>query len=654
MPLSDQQRQLIASLELPLVLDEAALTRWLEADVASLSDEALLALLQAANICYRAGEPFVSDDVYDHRYLAELQKRHPEHPYLHQVEPEAPWGKTVALPQRMLSTEKAYDQASVERWWARCAKAAQEIGLDPEKLLIKITPKLDGFAAYDDGEMLYTRGDGRRGSDISRVFARGLQVAGDGRRGQGAGEIVVSRRYFQQHLAAFFDNTRNFQASIIKEKELDEHVLAAIACGAAVFFPFVQLPAQWLPARELFQRFEQVIDEALHQLDYDVDGVVIELTDEALKTHLGATRHHHRWQIAFKPNPQSAEVRVHSVTPQTSRSGRVNPVAELEPVRLSGALISRATAHHYGFVKQAGIGPGTLIELTRSGLVIPKIAKVLEAQDPQIPKQCPSCGSELEWDGDYLFCLNAAGCPAQIEHTLEHFFKTLGNADGFGEKTIRKLHAHGITSVYAVYQLTTTALQAMGFGDKTAQNLIDQLQRSRSEPLEDWRFLGAWGIHRMGLGNCERLLQYVSLTQLFDLHEGDIAVIPGFADKTAHSVVVSLAQLREEFWRVYGLGFNLITTPRIDDAPARPQASPIAGKTIVFTGTLQRGTREALTRQAKALGAKVASSVTSHTDYLVAGDNTGASKLAAAQAKAVTILSEQDYYALLAEYTHRT
>ena len=168
------------------------------------------------------------------------------------------------------------------------------------------------------------------------------------------------------------------------------------------------------------------------------------------------------------------------MTPQTSRSGRVNPVAELEPTRLSGAMISRATAHHYGMVKEQGIGEGTLIELTRSGMVIPKIERVITPQSPQIPEHCPSCGSVLVWDSDYLYCLNTTQCPAQIENTIEHFFRTLANNDGFGAKTIEKLHANGINSVNAVYQLTLDQLINMGFRSQDgknliAKNLLDQL-----------------------------------------------------------------------------------------------------------------------------------------------------------------------------------
>lgn len=617
-----------------------------QADAGRLTDEQLVEFLKICNALYRGGMPLISDYDYDFVFLPELRRRHPDHPYLETVEPEKAFtGKTVTLPEYMLSTEKTYSRDGIEKWLGRLEKAAEQCRVDFASLRFKATPKLDGFAAYDDGRVLYTRGDGRKGTDISRVFERGLIVAGNGNRGQGAGEIVVSRSYFDSHLAVYFENPRNFQASIIKEKDLEEHALAAIKNRAAVFYPFAALPGWDGTAEKLREEFDAIVQNVPKMVDYDVDGLIIEALDPVLKSFLGATRHHHRWQIAYKSNVETALVKVRRVTPQTSRSGRVNPVAELEPTRLSGALISRATAHHYGMVREMGIGEGTVIELTRSGMVIPKIERVVAPSLPQIPEHCPRCGSELIWDGDYLFCPNTTKCPAQIENSIEHFFRTLANVDGFGLKTIEKLHAHGVNSVLAVYQLDLAQLQAMGFGDKTSQNLLNELQRSRNVAIEDWRFLGAFGIHRMGLGNCERLLQHYRLTGIFDLSRDDIVSIEGFAEKTAEAVVTSLATIRQDFMQIYRLGFNLIPTLLLSEQ--RQNSSPIAGKVLVFTGTMLEGTRDDMIREAKRLGAKVAGSVTGKTDFLVTGSEVGAAKINAAREKGVPILSEEDYLALI-------
>jgi DNA ligase (NAD+) len=647
--LSQSQLELLklAQLELTQLSTELIAQIATQVDPKQLSDEQLLAFLLVCNALYRSGEPLISDADYDLVFLAELQKRDPQHPYLETVEPEiALLGKTVALPELMLSTEKSYSQSGIEKWLSRLEKAAEDCNVDESTLMIRATPKLDGYAAYDDGIALYTRGDGRKGTDISRVFERGLKVGGNGKRGQGAGEIVVNQTYFNSHLADFFENSRNFQASIIKEKDLEQHALDAIRNDAAVFFPFAQLPGWQGSPLQVRSDFDTIIEKVLSLVDYDVDGVVFELiNNETVKQYLGATRHHHRWQIAYKSNIETAEVIVLSVTPQTSRSGRVNPVAELTPTKLSGAVISRATAHHYGMVRELGIGEGTLIELTRSGLVIPKIERVIIPKQPQIPEHCPSCNSELVWDSDYLYCLNTTQCPAQIENTIEHFFRTLANIDGFGQKTVEKLHASGVNSVYTVYQLVREQLVTMGFGDKTAQNLLIQLQRSRTEAIEDWRFLGAFGIHRMGLGNCERLLQHHYLLDIFELTVEDVINIEGFAEKTSAAVVECLSTIKADFMQIYSLGFNLIQTPLITEL--QQAISPISGKTVVFTGTMIHGKRDDMSREAKHLGAKVGASVTGKTDFLVTGTDVGAAKIAAAIEKGVQVISEEDYLGML-------
>ncbi len=615
--------------------------------VEQLSDKELLEFLQLANLFYRAGEPLISDADYDFLYLAELRRRLPDHPFLHSVEPEAA-AKTVVLPARMLSTDKAYDFATIERWAGRINKAAAELGKDFTSLLFRVTPKLDGYAAYDDGITLYTRGDGRRGTDITRAFERGLQVAGGGERGLGAGEIVVSRSWFEEKLASDFENSRNVQAALIKEKELDMLVQETLDRGKAVFFPFSRLPDWQGHWGELAESFPTIVDSLWHRLDYDIDGVVLEIVDDKLKEAMGATRHHHRWQIAFKQNTETAEVRVEAVIPQTSRSGRVNPVAELTPTRLRGAMIRRATAHHYAMVRQLKIGAGALIRLSRSGEVIPKIEEVLEPGEVVLPQECPSCGAALVWQGDWLQCPDSLHCPAQRINSMEHFFKTLGNIDGFGPSSLQKIYVAGIHSIGEIYALTEGDFQRLGFGPKQAENMVAQLERSLREPIDDWRFLAAFGIARMGMGNCEKLLAAWPLEKIFTLSSGQIEEIKGFSEKIGEEVVRGLASIEQEFSSLLALGFTLNKTPLIEAEASSTPASPIAGKTVVFSGTMRSGTRQEMQSEAKKLGAKVGSAVSGNTDLLVCGAKVGAAKLAKAEKLGIQLLSEEEYLRLIA------
>jgi DNA ligase (NAD+) len=649
--LSDSQRQILREAEYQLThLGEEELAAFArgKADLSSVDNEKLIEFLEVVNILYRGGDQLISDGQYDFIFLEELKKREPGHPFLHTVEPEpVAEAKTVALPVRMLSTEKAYDYKAIERWAKRIAKATEECGINMDSLIFRATPKLDGYAAYDDGQTLYTRGDGRRGTDITRAFERGLQVAEGGGRGLGAGEIVVSRSYFREHLAGYFDNSRNFQASLIKEKELEAPAAEAIKQEKALFYPFALLPGWEGSLAELTADFESIIDRLWGKIDYDIDGIVLEVTDERIREYMGATRHHHRWQIAFKRNTETAEVRVVKVIAQTSRSGRVNPVAEVEPTRLSGALIQRASAHHYNMVREKGVGPGAVIRLSRSGEVIPKIEEVLVSVTPELPEVCPSCGSPLVWERDFLLCINNMNCPAQITHSIEHFFKTLANIDGFGPSSIRKLYDGGVASIPGIYALDEGAFEGLGFGPQQAANMVSQLQRSLSEPIEDWRFLAALGIYRMGLGNCEMLLAVYPLEKIFELNEEEIAAIKGFADKSAKEMVSGLRAVAELFSQMYGMGFNLVRTP-LKDGSEESGDRVLNGKLVVFTGAMQKGSRDEMKRQAKAFGARVGDSITGKTDILVCGERVGATKLKKARDLGVQFLSEAEYLALIA------
>lgn len=615
--------------------------------VSTISDEQLLEFLKIANALYRGGHPIISDADYDSIYLAELRRRNPDHEFLASVEPEAAFdGEKVDLPAQMLSTEKAYSKKEIERWLERITQAAVDIGLNVDELRIRATPKLDGFAAYDDGRVLATRGDGKRGTDISRVFSRGLSVAG-GKRGKGAGEIVIDREYFDIYLSGLFENPRNFQAAIVKEKALDPLVDEAIKEKAALFFPFSELPCREASINSVREQFDAITEEMWSAVNYDVDGVIFEATNMRLKEYMGSTSQHHRWQIAYKTNEEKAQVAVLSVKPQTSRSGRITPVAELQPTKLSGVTISRATAHHYSMVRRKGIGPGAVIELVRSGMVIPKIEKVIKEAAPQIPDKCPSCDSLLIWDADNLICTNVGHCPAQIKNTIEHFFNTLRNVDGFGAATIEKLYEQSVRSVHAVYLLSVTDCRRFGFGDKQSQNLVSQLLRSRTEPLEDWRFLAAFGIHRLGLANCERLLQHHKLSEIFWLTENGLVKNRIFAEKTARIILQGLRDIKNEFDKVFALGFNLMKTKLLTESRSEGAISPIDGKQVVFTGTMKHGSRAEMEKEARLLRAKVAKSVTGRTDFLVTGEDVGAKKIETAGNKGVRLLTENDYLAMI-------
>lgn len=607
-----------------------------------LTNEEIANFCVIANDRYRNGSPIISDEDYDFVFLPELEKRNPNHFLIKAVEPENKGfsENKIRIPEKMLSTDKAYSWDEIEKWLERIIKAANDIFIDVKDIKIKGSAKLDGFAGYDDGKYLYTRGDGVNGSDISRVFARGLGVYNDSSRGQGAGEIVVKKSYFDKNLSGYFEYPRNFQASLIKEKDLDEKAKQAILDKAVFFVPFKQLDS-WQGDIDLFTKdFSSIVFQLENGVDFHTDGVVFEIENEKLKRHMGSNRKFHRWQIAFKENKDKAQVEVLGVTAQVGRTGKITPVAELKPTKLSGATINRASAHNYGLVKEQGLGVGSIIELTRSGLVIPKINKVLRPAEVSIPEFCPSCNEKLVWDSDFIICVNHNNCPEQIIGRIAYFFKVLGNNDGFGMASVKRLYENGISKISQVYQLSHTNLVDMGFGSKTAQNLLDELTSSKEKIIEDWRFLAAFGIPRLGMGNCENLLEKKPLATVFNLSVDDIANIEGFADITAKSIISGLESIKEEYDFLIKLGFVLEKTKLKNDLESFKHR--FFGKNIVFTGKMS-SSRAVLQKQAKSIGINVLTSVNSKTDFLIIGEKVGAAKLSLAKKNNISIIKEEDY-----------
>jgi DNA ligase (NAD+) len=389
----------------------------------------------------------------------------------------------------------------------------------------------------------------------------------------------------------------------------------------------------------------RLVRDLLADVDYPTDGVVAEVTDERLKERMGATAHHYRWQVAIKTKGETARTTVTGIQWQVGRTGNVTPVMEVDPVFLSGATIRRVTAHHAGNIRNAGIGIGTRIEIIRSGEVIPKLEAVLVAQGvTELPEVCPSCNQPLVWQNDFLRCTNNA-CRAQTEQRLSHWFRILGNADWFGIKTIRKIVDNGHDRLEAVYQLSEADFAAMGFGPVQSKNLAEAITTSRTKPVEDWRFLAAFGIADLGTGDSRKLLAHVPLEKIVEVKQDAIIKIKGFGDTTSGRIVNSIAGMAETIRHMLDLGFNLQRTPLASEQAAVD--SPIAEKGIVFTGKMNHGSRQRMQAHARMLGARVQTAVSGSTDYLVCGENVGAAKIAKAQQLGVAILSESQYIAMV-------
>lgn len=620
--------------------------------------DTLVARLKIYNRAYRDGAPLISDAEYD-SLVEQLRAMDPQHPFLHTVEPEQFTARTeIRHPVPMLSIEKVYiekasDYKRLERFIQNVEKAALDIGIS--EVIFQATVKLDGLAGRDDGQIFATRGNGIVGYEISQVFDKGVVPIGG--RGQGLGEIVTVRSYFEQHLAENFEHPRNMVVGIVASDILNPEAKKALDDGMVHFMPYNQLPDWKGGGKTLLENINEITDTLMARTDYPLDGVVVSAVDESLKAHLGATVHHYRWQIAVKRKGETAKTTVREIIWQVGRTGHITPVLGVDPVALSGATIRRVTAHNATRIVEEKIGPEAVIEIIRSGEVIPKIEKVLQpAPTVETPDQCPRCAHPLSWKTSgngttknnkgvaFLYCDNPK-CPGRVEEQISHWFKTLGNADWYGIKTIRKLVEAGYDSLEKIYAMSVSDFQNLGFGPVLSENLAEALVNSRTKSIEDWRFLAALGVERLGLGDSRKLLTHYPLDDILELDVPAINQIKGFKDRKSEAIVQGISDVRETFLHLLELGFNLEKTPLLSQSNA--VESPIAGKKLVFTGKMTGGSREEMQAAARKLGAVVQTSVSGATDFLICGEKVGASKLDKANRLGVKILTEEEYSELI-------
>ena len=602
----------------------------------------LITQLETANAAYRSGEPIISDAEYD-ALVELLRTEQPDHPYLNAVEPEPLdhfGGAKVRHHAPMLSTDKAYTEKDLIRFFGTVERQAALLGI--QNVIYTMTAKLDGLAGSRDrahGVDLATRGNGLQGEDVSTAFARGLKVIGADV--DGPGEIVMPQAFFDSEMVPLgFKDPRNVMVGFIAaETEKEHHRLIADA-GMAHFMPYQNLPRYYADRNTILSDIQMISERMRKESPYKTDGIVIEVEDPELREALGSTNHHHRWQIAYKTQGATAETTVTGVVWQTGRTGRITPVIEIEPVELSGATIRRATAHNFKKARADGLGIGSRVVMIRSGEVIPFISEVLSPAPLDVPTACPCCDGHVEEDGEYLTCTNPH-CEARAEGAISHFFKIMGTADGFGPKAIEKIVAAGITNILAVLNMTRADFEGMGFGPGQAENLEREIDRCMSTPVEDWRFLAAFGIRYLGRGDSKALLSALGgLDALNGITPEQIMAVDGFAEKTALCIAYDLTWRWMEIEAVR----ERMQVPLMASATvaATAQSLPFTGLNLVFTGTFSVG-RDELEAQAEKLGAKVQSGVNGKTSAIVVGDKPGASKTTKAAALGTAAWTEQDF-----------
>lgn len=611
--------------------------------VSALSLSDLVAQIERLNTLYRAGTPEVDDAVYDGVYLARLRELAPDHPLLDLVEPEAAgaFGAPVRHSAPMLSTDKIYTQEELEAWLARVEQAAIELGFpNPQNVSFRMTPKLDGLAAFWDGKVLATRGDGTFGQDVTRNIARGLVLNPIL---EGPGEIVIEQAYFEAEIEQQFDMKapRNFMVGLIGADTLKEHHKQALADGKCRFASYQSVGGLTTVAEVLRAEWQKLMAAMRKECIYLTDGVVVEVTDDRIRDHMGATSHHHRWMVALKEKGEMATATVQGVTLQTGRTGRVTPVIECSPVKLSGAVIRRCTAHTARHVERLGLGPGAVFTLIRSGEVIPKIVSVeTPSTVPVDLSKCPSCGGATEWDNDYLVCPNVTGCDAQSVGRFEHFYLRMG-LNGFGPKICEQLVAAGFRDPIAPLEQRPASWTSAKIPGGVGRNLDIAIDKRKSEVVRDADAVASCGVRHLGRGDSRKLLEVFAWQSIGGVSAAQIEGIPGFGKHTATLIQPHLAYVQEQLTRLAALGFKIEATVRAADVAE----NPIKGKKVVFTGTMPLA-REHMEQMAREMGATVQSGVSKTTDLLIYGDKAG-SKLEKAQGLGVKAMPVAEYMDLI-------
>lgn len=390
------------------------------------------------------------------------------------------------------------------------------------------------------------------------------------------------------------------------------------------------------------------VEKAFQQTrDHQIDGLVLRINDEQLFEALGTTSHHPRGSLAFKQESEIATTEILAIETSIGRSGKVTFRAQVRPVQLSGAQISYATLHNAEFIRSGGYAPGAIVKITRSGEVIPSIIGLERSADCpyDLPKDCP-CGYPLNSVGPDLYCSQPLlSCPSKDQESFLYFAQTL-EILGLSDKTVAKLREADLLKSPADFFRLSVAdvLRLEGFAQKSAENLISSIQQKRHIPLA--LFLASLGLKRGGIVKCKEVAaRFSTLDRVLTVNPEELATERGWAGKSASDFVESLKTRR--VWIDDLLSFVTVEDDTTAQQRSKTEGHPLFGKNICITGALSQP-REIYVRKLELVGAKVGSSVSAKTSFLVCNEESGSSKFVQARKLGVPILSEQQLADLLA------
>jgi DNA ligase (NAD+) len=646
---------------------------------------------------YVLDDPEISDPDYD-ALLNELRDIEAEHPEL--LTPDSPTQRVGGRPldkfeevphlQPMLSLANARNEEELAAWVVRSERYLARQGVEMGDVRFVTEPKIDGLAislVYEDGVLVRgaTRGNGEVGEDVTQnlrtIGAIPLRV-------EDAPPLLEVRGEIYLPLAAFarlneqraeageptFMNPRNSAAGSIRQ--LDPALAASRPLSMWTYgigrvdgleFDTHHEWLDWLrdrgfrvnPDVEVHDTVDEVVaacnawQERRDRLDFEIDGVVVKVDELGLQSQLGVVGREPRGAIAWKFPPTTATTTLKQVAWNVGRTGHMVPFAVLEPVQVSGVIVKLATLHNEEDLLRKDVRDGDEVIVMRAGDVIPQVVSPTSkaqrskkrSDPPRPPQHCPACNtSTIKPEGSvWTICPNRAGCPGQVFQAVKHFVGAM-DIDGLGEENVRRFLSESLIGDAAdLYSLTTERLsQLEGFGEVSANNLVQSLEASKEQPFE--RVLYGLGIPGVGYVNARNLARSLrSMDELMKAGEDRLVEVEGIGPIMARTIEETLAEDRTreliQRFREHGLKME-------EEGPAAPVEGPLAGKTLVLTGTLPNLTREDATQRIEAAGGKVTGSVSKKTGYVVAGADPG-TKLTKAQELGTEILDEDGLLALL-------
>ncbi|MGB9613435.1 MAG: NAD-dependent DNA ligase LigA [Candidatus Margulisiibacteriota bacterium] len=637
---------------------------------------------------YVLDQPEISDAEYDKlfRQLVDLEKQFPD-----LITPDSPTQrvggeplkefKTVTHKVPLLSLDNALSEPELLDFDRRVRE-----GLGKNKIDYVAELKIDGLAVsliYKKGKFVQgaTRGDGIHGEDITQnlktirslplVLKEPIDVEVRGEVYLPYDEFVKINEERKEKGESLFANPRNAAAGSVRQ--LDPKVTASRPLDIFLYYGFVaglkthfevldymrKLGFKVNPHIKLCHGIEEVkkyIDyweTAREKLKYEIDGIVVKVNNLEDQKKLGSTARAPRWAIAYKYPPMQAETIIEDIVVQVGRTGAVTPVAHLKPVHLAGVVVKRATLHNEDEIRRKDIRIKDHVKVQRAGEVIPEVVEVIKSKrtgkeiEFHMPKKCPVCGAEIyRPEGEAIArCLNAA-CPAQVKERIRHFctreaMDIVHVGPALVEQLVDKKLVKDAADLYYLKKEDLMKLERMA--DKSAQNVIDSISASLDRPFD--RLLYALGIRMVGRKTAQILADnFLDIDQLAKATEAELSKIYEIGPKVAESIVTFFRQKENQHLieKLKKAGVQL--KAKVEKGP-----KPLAGKTFVFTGGLEKYTRAEAEEIVRKLGGRASSSVSKETDFVVVGTEPG-SKYEKAKKLGIKIISEKEWLKMIEKF----